>query len=328
MTKTVTRALQRFPELWITAAMLALVAVIGWIIDVPVSLPSGDRAAFVGIHYLYPLLGVGVWGVFALFGQRRHLASTFFVALPCYAIVLVCHFNLKLWRPLINPVNWDAFYWQTDTWLRPLVDVCFGLREALLPIIPADSNLYMTAFIAMFYVSFCFHALRSAESFRTLFLAALIFQGAGALAYLVMPALGPFLFENGLEPMQTRAQLSMLASYRDIVAGGSGWISQNGGTHITVGLAAMPSLHTGGSFLFLLFAWRHARVLVPLYAALFGFITIDAVASRWHYFIDLPVGMLLAWSSARAAEWITARMTPLTPHAPVIEPETVPALTA
>lgn len=302
-----TTRLKRFPEIWITGAMLALVTLIGWIIGVPVSLPEGDRAAFVGIHYLYPLLGVGVWGLFALFGQRRHLASTFFIALPSYALMLVCHFNLKLWRPLINPVNWDAFYWQTDSWLRPVVDLCFALRKALLPIVPADSNLYMTAFIAMFYISFCFHALRSARDFRTLFLAALIFQGAGALAYLVMPALGPFLYETGLEPAQTSAQAAMLGSYRDIVAGGAAWIAQNGGTHITVGLAAMPSLHTGGSFLFLLFAWRHAPALVPLYLMLFGFITIDAVASRWHYFIDLPVGMLLAWGSAWAADRIAAR---------------------
>lgn len=310
MANSLLRILHRFPELWITGTMLALTTTIGQAIGVPISLPEGSRAAFVGIHYLYPLLGVGVWAVFALFGQRRHLGSTFFIALPCYAVMMICHFNLKLWRPLINPVNWDAFYWQTDTWLRPVVEFCFALRQALIPIISTDSNFYISAFIAMFYLSFCFHALRSAESFRTLFLAALIFQGAGALAYLAMPALGPFLFESGLEASQTRAQASMLGSYHEIVAGGATWIASNGGTHITVGLAAMPSLHTGGSFLFLLFAWRYARALVPFYVVLFGFITIDAVASRWHYFIDLPVGMALAWGAAWAAERINRSTAP------------------
>src|SRR5690606_22886979 len=160
-------------------------------------------------------------------------------------------------------------------WLRPLVDACFALRQAMAPIIPLDSNFYMTAFIAMFYVSFCFHALRSPHQFRTLFLAALIFQGTGALAYLVMPAIGPFLYESGIEPLQTSAQASMLSVRDDIVNGGANWIAANGGTHITVGLAAMPSLHTGGSFLFLLFAWRYARVLLPLYLPLFAFISLD-----------------------------------------------------
>jgi hypothetical protein len=160
----------------------------------------------------------------------------------------------------------------------------------------------MTAFIAMFYISFCFHALRSPQQFRTLFLAVLIFQGMGALAYLVMPAIGPFLYESGIEPAQTGAQQSMLAVREHIVNGGAGWISANGGTHLTVGLSAMPSLHTGGSFLFLLFAWKYARVLVPLYIFLFAFISIDAVASRWHYMIDLPVGIALAIGCARVAE--------------------------
>src|SRR5690606_38290906 len=92
----------------------------------------------------------------------------------------------------------------------------------------------------------------------------------------------------------------------DIVNGGASWIAANGGTHITVGLAAMPSLHTGGSFLFLLFAWRHAQVLLPLYLPLFAFISIDAVASRWHYFIDLPAGVVLALGCA----WAAARLNP------------------
>ncbi len=297
--------LQSAPELWITAAMLAITAALGWAIGVPISLPQGDRAAFVGIHYLYPLIGVGIWGLFALFGQRQRLASTFLVALPCYALMLVCHFNLKLWRPLINPANWDGVYWQIDQALHPLVAACFLIRQAIAPIVPLGSDFYITAFITMFYISFCFHALRSPGSFRTLFLAALIFQGAGALAYLVMPALGPFTLQQGLEPGQTQAQLSMLGSYRELVAGGADWVRANGGTHITVGLAAMPSLHTGGSFLFLLFAWRHARQLLPFYLPLFGFIVIDSVASRWHYLADVPVGLALAWGSAALAARIT-----------------------
>lgn len=294
------------PEVWFTIALLGLTLAVSAALGFRFSLPAGDRAAFVGIHYLYPLIGVAVWGVLAAFGQRKDLARTFLIALPCYAVVLVCHFNLKLWAPHINPLLWDDLYWRTDTWLRPLIDACFALRQAIAPLIPLDSNFYMIAFIAMFYMSFCFHALRGAHQFRTLFLAALIFQGMGALAYLVMPALGPFLHETGIEPLQTGAQQSMLAAYHANTAGGADWIAANGGTHITVGLAAMPSLHTGGSFLFLLFAWRYARVLVPLYAVLFAYISIDAVASRWHYLIDLPAGIALAFACA----WVAERLNP------------------
>jgi hypothetical protein len=34
---------------------------------------------------------------------------------------------------------------------------------------------------------------------------------------------------------------------------------------------------------------------------LFAFIAIDAVANRWHYLVDLPVGVLLAAACAWAA---------------------------
>ena len=290
------------PEIWFTAAMLGVTLAASAILGFRFNLPGGDRAAFVGIHYLYPLLGVAIWGFIALLGQRKHLAKVFFIALPCYFVVLICHFNLKLWSPHINPILWDELYWKSDVLIRPLVDASFATRRAIDPLIPLESNFYMIAFIAMFYISFCFHALRDPHQFRTLFLATLFFQGLGAIAYLIMPAIGPFIYESGIEPGQTSAQISMLASYRENIAGGADWIAAHGATQLTVGLAAMPSLHTGGSFLFLLFAWRYARVLVPLYIFLFAFISIDAVASRWHYMIDLPVGMALAIGCAHAAE--------------------------
>lgn len=311
------RAKWFLPEIWFTAGILAVTLAISAILGFRFNLPSGDRAAFVGIHYLYPLFGLAVWGVFALIGQRKNLAKIFLIALPCYAIVLISHFNLKLWAPHINPMLRDELYWQSDQALRPVVDACFALRQAIAPIIPLDSNFYMTAFIAMFYLSFCFHAVRDSHNFRTLFLAALFFQGIGALAYLVMPALGPFLYENGIEPVQTMAQQSMLGAWEANSAGGADWIAANGATHLTVGLAAMPSLHTGGSFLFLLFAWRYARVLVPIYIPLFLFISIDAVASRWHYFVDLPVGMVLALGCAWAAERVNRRAE----ARPILAPE-------
>lgn len=321
------RLIYKWPELAFTTGFVMFGLLVGVALNLPVNLPGGERAAFVGIHYLYPLVGVAVWGVLALIGQRRNLAKTFLIALPCYAVVLVCHFNLKLWIPHINPLLWDDLYWQIDTLARPLVDACFALRRALAPVIPLTSNFYMTAFIAMFYLSFCFHAVRDPHTFRTLFLAALFFQGMGAVAYLIMPAIGPFLYEPGLETMQTAAQQSMLEAYRANLSGGADWIAANGATHITVGLAAMPSLHTGGSFLFLLFAWRYARVLLPVYALLFGFISIDAVASRWHYLIDLPVGVLLAYACASAAERLNPQLEGETAAAPS-EPDAVLAFVA
>ena len=284
--------------------MLGSTWLIGRAVGVAINLPSGDRAPFIDIHYIYPLLGVAIWGAFILVGQRSRLAWNYLVALPCYAIVLVCHFNLKLWWPLINPEPWDHQFWVIDQYLRPVIYGAFKARQAMIPIFGLGQNAYMITFIMMFYTSFSVHALQGPSQFRRLFLSALFFQGIGGFCYLIMPALGPFIYEPGLILLHSEAQRGMLETYHQVTAGGAGWIRANGSANLTAGLGAMPSLHVGGAFLFLYFAWRHARILVPVYSIFFTFILVSAVATRWHYLIDLPFGLMLAVVSIRFAEQI------------------------
>ena len=291
-------------EISFTGVVLGLTWLIGRAIGVPINLPSGDRAPFIDLHYIFPLVGVAIWGMFVLIGQRSRKAWSYLVALPCYAIVLVCHFNLKLWWPLINPVPWDHELWRIDQLFRPVIYGAFQAREAMTPIFGLGQNAYMVTFIMMFYSSFNVHALQGPHQFRRLFLSALFFQGIGGFCYLIMPALGPFIYERGLIEIHSEAQRGMLETYYQIVAGGPGWIRANGSANLTAGLGAMPSLHVGGAFLFLYFAWRHARILVPVYSIFFTFILVSAVATRWHYLIDLPFGLMLAVISIRFAEWV------------------------
>lgn len=304
------RALALPAELIFTTIMVVIMLLLSLTHALPISVPSGERAAFVGVHYLYPLIGVGIWGLFAVFGLKRQLASTFLIALPCYALIMRVHFNIKLWVPTINPMNFDAFFWSTDEAMRPMVDFSFTAATWMNSALPLPANFYMVGFVALFYISFCYHALMTPERFRALFLSALIFQGLGALAYLPFPAIGPFLFEPGMDPSSSSAQASMLAAHQAKVVAGSAWIAANGGTHITTGLAAMPSLHTGGTFLFFLFACKYGRTLIPLYSIMLFYIMIVAVASRWHYIIDLPVGMALAWVSMRLGERLAGAPRP------------------
>ena len=301
-------------EISFTGVVLGLTWLIGTAIGVPINLPSGDRAPFINLHYIYPLIGVGIWGVFVLVGQRRRMAWNFLIALPCYAVVMVCHFNLKLWWPLINPVLWDRQFWQIDQLFRPVIYGAFTAREAMTPVFGLGHNAYMVTFIMMFYTSFSVHALQGPHQFRRLFLSALFFQGIGGFCYLVVPALGPFIYEPGLILLHSEAQRGMLETYYQIVAGGPAWIRASGSANLTAGLGAMPSLHVGGAFLFLYFAWRHAKILVPVYSIFFTFILVSAVATRWHYLIDLPFGLMLAVVSIRFAERVEQRIDePLSP---------------
>ena len=291
-------------EINLAIAFLAFTVATGLWLGLPFSLPNGDRAASVGVNYLYPLIAIAIWAAIMVIQRDRRVSSTFFIALPAYALVLLCHFNLKLWIPHINPALWDDAYWASDEAIRPIVEGVKSLRLAMDPVIPLTSNFYMIGFIALFYLAFGYACLKRPDSFRELVLAAIIMQVLGSFAYLIAPALGPFLYEAGVEPPATAAQQSMLAAWHANVDGGAAWIAAEGGRQITVGLAAMPSLHAGGSFLFLLYALRHAKPLRWPFAFLFLFIALDAVANRWHYAVDLPAGMALAF----AATWLAARI--------------------
>src|SRR3546814_128849 len=394
--------LKRMPELAISGAMTLTMLLFSLIFNLPIIYPSGERAAFVGIHYIYPLIGVGLLGILTFFVGNRAIASRFLIALPCYAAILFAHFNIKLWIPHINPTNFDASYWALDQLMRPVVDACMFLRRSAFFFIPYDSNFYMISYIslfytsflyhaiktpeyfgrlilsasllqvfgplafivppavwsflyqagfnptkfdasdlalaqlmkpvvaacmclrrsafffipyesnfymisyiALFYTSFLYHAIKTPEYFGRLIISALLLQVFGTLAYLVAPAVGPFIYEAGVNPMITGGQHSMLEFYRNSVATGPAFLAKHGSINFTVGLAAMPSFHSASAYLFFLFAWKHGKVLVPLYSFILAYILIMAVASRWHYIIDIPVGMTLAWASYKLADWFT-----------------------
>jgi membrane-associated phospholipid phosphatase len=292
------------PEILITAGTLAVMFFFSAVYSLPVVVPSGGHAAFVGVHYIYPLIGVAILGIMTFLAGRREVATGFMLALPCYIAILFAHFNLKLWIPHINPRSYDQFYWKTDEMVRPIVDICFYIRENLLFFIPYEANFYMFAFIALFYTSFMYHAMKTPEHFRTLVVSVLLLQAFGAVAYLVAPAAGPFIYEKGVDPTITGGQQYMLDFYRNSIAQGPAWLVGQGGLNFTAGLAAMPSLHAAGAFLFFLFAWRHGRALLPLYSFILFFILVTSVATRWHYVIDVPIGLALAWGCLWVAQKI------------------------
>lgn len=296
------RAIEIAPEIVIAAAMFAILLLISAASGLQIVLPSSGGAAFVGVHYLYPLCGVAVLGLITLVAGNTAVATRFLIALPCYTVVLFVHFNIKLWIPHLNPMLFDDFYYQSDNILRPIVDLCMWIRIQLSTVIPYNSNFYMLSYILLFYVSFLYHAIRTPTVFGKLIVATLILQALGTFSYLVAPAIGPFIYESGVNSLVSEGQRGMLGFYQSSRAGGPGWLAQHGGVHFTAGLAAMPSLHSASAFLFFLFAWRHGRPLVPIYALILAYILVTAIAVRWHYIIDVPVGIALAWVSFELAD--------------------------
>lgn len=281
-------------EVRFTAIMVAILLGLSLAYGLPIRMPTSGGGEFLGIHYLFPLIGLFVWAGCMMLTPSKYDIRPILIALPCYAIVLLVHFHIKLWAPLINPKNYDDLYWSIDQHYRPLVDASFTMRKGISGIISYKANLYMVGFVIMFYLSFCYHAVRTPNKFRELFLAILFAQGIGAIAYLAAPAVGPFIFEHGANPRITAQQDYMYAVHQQILHGGTHWLAGNETDFLLVGLGAMPSLHVGLSAIFLWFAFRNGRLLLVTYVPLFAFIVVNAIASRWHYLIDLPAGLALA----------------------------------
>lgn len=295
------------PELIIAVAALAVMAALSLVYHLPISFPNGERSAFLGIHYIYPLAGaIVIAAAIHLYSKRDETLRVLF-ALPCYLAVLLAHFNLKLWIPHINPLLFDGWLWSFDAHFSGVVSACMKVREALWTIIPPDANAYMLVFIMMFYTSFIYHAVRTPERVRELIIAVMIMQFLGGLLYLAMPAIGPFVFEPGVNPFNTLNQQGMLDFYRHSVHEGPTWLAAHGDENFTGGLAAMPSLHNAGALLFLLFARAYGRPLVPPFVLATLFIAVASIASRWHYLLDLPAGWLLASTSYHLAHFICRR---------------------
>ncbi len=315
-------------ELAIAGTFVAAMLAVSLATGLPVHTPSSGSAMAIGMHYLYPFVGVALFfSLASLFGTKRHL-SIVIVALLAYAIVLWVHFNVKLWSHHLNPSSFDAFYWMTDQWIRPALDLCIAATEWFVSLHPLMGSFYVLSFVLLFVVSFTVHAINCPKEFREVFIAALLLQGIGGFAYSAFPAVGPFIYELGPVDHITQAQLGMYAAYQEMMIGGIPWFEANGELYFVAGLGAMPSLHSASTYLFTAYMWKYDRKLFLIYAPILALILIMAIGTRWHYAIDLPVGIALAlfcmWASPRLISWsgrFSARSATATQPVGVLAPE-------
>lgn len=294
------------PELVIIALFLIITIILCFKINAKLCLPSLNCSKFIGLHYILPLSFTILWNiistVFIHFLNKTNnktlsIATIIFeqnTLLICFVIGMWLHFNIKLWIPLINHHTYDNIYYRIDILVYPLVQICYSIRSYVANYLPLVDYLYLNLFIVMFFISFSVHSIFDKQHVREVILAALLLQILGALSYLIMPAVGPFIYEPGLSNLASQAQTVMWENYNQIKMCGPQWLSVNGSQHLVGGLAAMPSLHVGASWVFVYYAYKYAQYLLPAYILFFLWIVIEAIATRWHYLIDLPAGILLA----------------------------------
>ena len=282
----------------IVTALLALA------IGAPFVLPGERVSPALGTSPALPLqIGVAGWLIGQLLrwrlsgrdanqlGQRLATDGTY---LLMFVVVLYCHFHIKMWMPLLNGRLHDDWYFQIDQDLRPVLEGLGRVRAALASLLPAADLWYQGAQLGLFIGSFWILGLGDRRWHHRNMTALLLNLMIGPLAYLLAPAVGPFIFETGPNRAATAAQQAMYAQFTELAAQGPSWLAAHGGQYFTAPLAAMPSLHVSAACIVCYYTLRARSWFAPLMVFFALWIFIDSVVSRWHYLIDLPPGILLA----------------------------------
>lgn len=298
------------PEIAVTVAFVMTGFCISRIFGLPISFPARSVLAFTGMGNLVPALVVAAGLIITFLTQQAGRAFYFAAVLVSYCAILIVHFNIKLWAHVINPALWDLEYWRIDSMLRPAVDGSLAIHRMLAAMVGPIDGLYLFAFLAMFGCSIIVHSSRSFPVFRKAVLTAMLVHVLGGLSYLIAPALGPFVYEHGVNALETHRQVFMLGAHNASLPGGISWFETQGPEFLATGLAAMPSLHIASSAVFVYYAWRHERHLSWGYVPLFIFIMIEAVATRWHYLVDIVAGLGLTALAIFLVEFSFGRWFP------------------
>jgi hypothetical protein len=303
-------AVKRYPEIPIAGVYAIIVFCLSCAIGTEFTFPTTELSIFIGFHYTSALILGGIAAICAtVFGSKQSDTTLTAITLKqlsyliSFNFVIWLHFHVKMWIPLINPVRYDALYYQIDKLFLPVLHAFAIMRESIASKMGNIDPLYANLFIVMFFISFICHSAYDRLNVRRMIMASMLVQAIGSLCYLIMPAVGPFIYEQGLSGLATKCQGSMWHGYQTLIATGPRWLDQNGPRYFIGGLAAMPSLHSGASWVFLYYAYKHKPYLLIIYIPIFSWIIIEALASKWHYLIDLPVGIVVAtlciWMSNR-----------------------------
>jgi len=296
--------LRRYPELGLLAFSLSVVLV-GRAFGLPLS-PPDLRAGEAILHdYLLPLSITAMVHLVLLIRSRVRRGSSGVIlalSIPTLFVVTYCHFQCKLWMPLVNPHRFDGVYYSIGHSVAGVVTLCVWLTRLMMRTGVSISAAYDGWFIALFFVCFGLHTLYDTTTGqRQVILGVGWILALGGICYWIAPAVGPFIFRHGASSNASFIQrymwrnFNLLADTRRIPPG-----------YFLAPPAAMPSLHIAHAAFFIWMLRRISRRLSYLFMPLLLWFMITSVGLAWHYVVDIPAGLLLA----AVAVLLVTRMLP------------------
>lgn len=214
--------------------------------------------------------------------------------LALFVVVTYFHFVLKLQIPMLRQADYDELLFSLDLRLVTVIALLSALRNKIAQVLPYPDAWYQLCQMGVYVLSFWGHALGKRRFFHPWMTASLLNLMLGALAYLVFPAIGPFLYESGPNRLAFQAEQVMAKVATSVAEDGAKWLLLHGNEFFTSAPAAMPSLHVSIACIAGYYAIR-ARlktrfVILPMAI----WIPLEAVVARWHYLADVPAGVLFA----------------------------------
>lgn len=229
-------------------------------------------------------------------------------------VPMVCsYFEMRTVLPALQPELMDYRLYAIDLWLLGTTPAVWLEAWNTEPIVEWLSFFYYGYFVVLFGMLVPALFFEKGRRLQELMVGALVVVAAGHFLYTIVPGVGPFATLSFNQPLH----------------GGFWW------QHVQVTVAAagaqfdiFPSLHTAFPAYFACYAYGHRQQrpfnwLWPVLALVAFNIIAATLLLRWHWFIDVAAGLLLAFAARRFSVFVVERESdrgePYDPRQPVWE---------
>ncbi len=244
---------------------------------------------------------------------RRQRARALTYRLGLFLPMVFSYFEMRVLLPALQPELMDYRLYAIDLWLLGTTPSVWMEAWNIKPVVEWLSFYYYGYFLVLIVMLIPALFLDGGRRLQELMFGALLIVACGHFLYTIVPGAGPFATLAFDEPLH-----------------GGFWWKQVEITVATAGaqLDIFPSLHTAFPAYFTLYAFAHRNEnpfnwAWPILAFVAFNIIMATMFLRWHWFIDVAAGFLLAFAARRlsvvVAERESHRGEPYDPRQPVWE---------
>ncbi len=228
---------------------------------------------------------------------RSERARALTYRLGLFVPMVLSYFELRVLLPALQPDLMDHRLFAIDLWLLGTTPAVWMEAWNIRPVVEWLSFFYYSHFFVLIVMLVPALFFGKGRRLQELMAGGMLVVAAGHLLYTIVPGVGPYATLAFGQPLQ-----------------GGFWWAQVEVTVATAGaqLDIFPSLHTAWPAYFTLHAFANRdyppfRIVWPI----LGFIAINIIIAtmflRWHWFIDVAIGLLLAFAARRFAVAVAVR---------------------